>query len=199
MAKSAKSIELSIRRLQKEIAEIDSYFYMSNQTGHRFLYEGMLERKRDDLVRGAVLQLHTAIEDLINALLLCSTLGVQPEKRFKARGTRAKAMHRLLSGGGSLGFDAKLSLAVALGMIRAPVRTKLAELNSMRNKCSHNWLLGVSVRRGKRRDQKNRLYCFSEVRTCTKWLSSRSSHPNLGCSTRSYLGSCIRAVTPQSE
>jgi hypothetical protein len=47
----------------------------------------------------------------------------------------------------------KLTFAVSLGMLTEPARAKLAELNTLRNKCSHNWLLGVRVRRGRRPDQ----------------------------------------------
>jgi hypothetical protein len=60
----------------------------------------------------------------------------------------------MLYGGGSLGFDKKLNFAVGLGLIGESLRKKLMELNSMRNKCGHNWLLKGVVRRGKDRKQK---------------------------------------------
>jgi hypothetical protein len=44
----------------------------------------------------------------------------------------------MLSDHGSLGFDMKLNLAVALGVINAPTREHLMELNTLRNKCSHH-------------------------------------------------------------
>ena len=150
VAKSAKAIERSIRRLEKEIAEIDSYFYFRNRTKDRSRYEGMLERKRDDIVRAGVLQLHTAIEDMIDGIIISRVLGVRPDTRFRTRGPKARALRSLIAGSGSLGFDAKISLALGLGLIRSPVRARLKELNSIRNKCSHQWLLRAAVRRGRR-------------------------------------------------
>jgi hypothetical protein len=61
------SVEIKIKRLTKEIEEIDAFFYKGNEEDDRSLYVGMLERKRDDIVRSAVLQMHTAIENLLNS------------------------------------------------------------------------------------------------------------------------------------
>jgi hypothetical protein len=49
----------------------------------------------------------------------------------------------------------KLNLAVSIGVMSATTQEQLTELNTLRNKCSHNWLLRVPVRRGRRpRQQK---------------------------------------------
>ena len=61
-----RSVETLISRLNREISEIDKAIYLSDQTD-RVLMAGMLERKRDDIVRSAVLQLHTSIEDLLTS------------------------------------------------------------------------------------------------------------------------------------
>ena len=55
-----KSVETKIRHLTGEIAQIDEFFYQTNETKERHLCAGMLERKRDDMVRSAVLQLTPA-------------------------------------------------------------------------------------------------------------------------------------------
>jgi hypothetical protein len=47
---NARSVEKKIARLMREIAEIDEFFYRSNENEDRYLYAGMLERKRDDIV-----------------------------------------------------------------------------------------------------------------------------------------------------
>ena len=60
----------------------------------------------------------------------------------------------MLFGAGSIGFDMKLSLAMALRIINTPTKARLMELNTIRNKCSHNWLLKVPVRHGRRPRQK---------------------------------------------
>ncbi|MGH8289624.1 MAG: hypothetical protein ACREV7_11430, partial [Steroidobacteraceae bacterium] len=115
----------------------------------------MLERKRDDTVRSAVLQLHTAIEDILNSLIVHRVLNAKSvTRKAKLRSVPGKALYRMLFGGGSIGFERKLDLAVAHRVIRASVRTKLLVLNSLRNRCSHNWILKAPVRRGRRPAQK---------------------------------------------
>jgi hypothetical protein len=106
--RSAKSVEAKIRRLTREITAIDEFFYRGNENEDRALYAGMLERKRDDLVRSAVLQMHTAIEDPLNSMIVCLILKVKPEDRKrKQRSHSAPALRKMLFGGGSLGFDMK--------------------------------------------------------------------------------------------
>jgi hypothetical protein len=152
---NSRSVETKIRRLTCEIRKIDEFFYGTNKDASCALYAGMLERKRDDMVRSAVLQLHTAIEDLLTSWITCRVLGIRMEDREKrARTNSAQALRQMLWGSGSIGFDMKLNFAVALRLINGPTQKKLAELNQLRNKCSHNWLLKVPVRRGKRPKQK---------------------------------------------
>ncbi len=75
------SIKAKITRLTREIAEIDHFFYMDREGKNRELYAGMLEQKRDDMVRSAVLQMHTAIEDILTSLIICRFFGVKAEQR----------------------------------------------------------------------------------------------------------------------
>jgi hypothetical protein len=108
----------------------------------------MLERKRDDMVRSAVLQMHTAIESLLNSYIIFKITGrarLQPSRNESAR-----ALHRMLYGGSSLGFDMKLNFALVLRLISSKTKERLAILNTLRNRCSHNWVLKVPVRHGKR-------------------------------------------------
>ena len=153
--RKARSVETKIARLTREIAELDDFFYNLNQKDDRVLYAGMLERKRDDIIRAGVLQLHTAIEDILDSYILCTLLNVKPEERTrKARGEKAKSLRKMLTGATSIGFDMKLNFAAALGLLSSVTKKKLTELNELRNRCSHNWLLKVPVRRGKRPRQK---------------------------------------------
>ena len=69
MWENPERVEAAIRRLTSEIEEIDSFFYKHDEKGDRVRYVGMLERKRDDMIRSAVLQLHTSIEDLLNSYI----------------------------------------------------------------------------------------------------------------------------------
>jgi hypothetical protein len=131
-----------------------NFFYLGNENEDRVLYAGMLERKRDDMVRAAVLQMHTAIEDLLNSMIICRILGVKPEERgSKQRSQGARALRKMLFGAGSLGFDMKLSFAVALGLLTERTREELTVLNTLRNKCSHNWLLKMPVRKRPRQQK----------------------------------------------
>lgn len=93
--KNPRAVENKIRRLTREIAKIDDVFYNLNETKDRELYAGMLERKRDDMVRSAVLQMHTAIENLLNSCIVCRALNVKPEDRTRRiRCKTARALRR---------------------------------------------------------------------------------------------------------
>ncbi len=153
--RNARRVELKIGRLKSEIDRIDRLFYGVNENDDRYLFAGMLERKRDDIVRSAVLQMHTAIEDILNSLIICRVLNAKPENRLRRiRSKPGGALRKMLFGGGSLGFDMKLNFAAALRLINEDTKEKLMELNTLRNKCSHNWLLKANVRHGKRPKQK---------------------------------------------
>ena len=83
------------------------------------------------MVRSAVLQMHTAIEDLHNSMILCSVLGIKPEDRSgKTRTKSARALRKMLFGAGSLGFDMKLTFAIALKILNSRSKDRLMELNS---------------------------------------------------------------------
>ena len=153
--KKPKYIEGKIKRLTRELNEIDQYFYSEADSDGQANYASMLERKRDDIVRSVVLQLHTAIEDLLNLYLISNVLQISdPTKRGRTLSTtRGKALHKMLYGAGSLGFDMKLNLALALGLISGGAKAKLTELNTIRNRCNHNWLLKVRQRRKRRPGQ----------------------------------------------
>lgn len=154
-------VEARINRLQREIDEIDRYFYGKNEEKDRSSYMSMLEHKRDDMVRGAVLQLHTAIEELLTEELFAEILGTELHKYgSKLRATKGKALARMLKGGGSLGFEMKLNFAVVAELLDKKTKEQLGELNTLRNKCSHNWLLNVPASRKKRRGPAPRLLTF---------------------------------------
>jgi len=146
-----RSVEAKITRLTREIAEIDEFFYRTEENKDRDLYAGMLERKRDDIVRSAVLQMHTAIEDLLNAQIIRRILNAKPETQSRKLRTKSgRALRKML---GSIGFDKKLNFAVALRLLNARTTKSLMTLYTLRNTCSHNWLLKMPVRRGKRPKQ----------------------------------------------
>jgi hypothetical protein len=150
MWENPKRVQHAIKRFIKEIAEIEAEIYAPGEDDPA-LVASMLERKRDDIVRSAVLQLHTSIEDLLTSLILYCALGITDKKlKHRLSSERGKAFRRMLYDRESLGFDMKLNFAVGLGLLTPAGRKQLMELNTMRNKCSHNWVLKSAVRRGKR-------------------------------------------------
>ena len=52
MATKHSYLKRKIGRLTREIAEIDKHFYLFNEDDDPVLHAGMLERKRDDIIRG---------------------------------------------------------------------------------------------------------------------------------------------------
>jgi hypothetical protein len=107
-------IERRNRALSKEIIEIDTMFYETSEKDPAQRYS-MLERKRDDLVRGVVLQLHTSIEDLLNIWLKSHLLGVPVDMRnVQARRWRiaGRAVDDILKAGAQL--DSTLSCGYCL-------------------------------------------------------------------------------------
>jgi hypothetical protein len=153
MSENPKRVEAAIKRLMREIEEIDTFFYRNaEEEGDRVSYAGMLERKRDDMVRGVVLQMHTAIEDLLDQYITFAITG--GTRRRPVRGHSTRALRSLLVGSGSIGFDRKLTLALVLRVITRKTKDRLQVLNTLRNKSSHNWILKTPVRHGKRPAQK---------------------------------------------
>lgn len=152
MWENPKRVEAAIKRLSREIEQMNELFYPEN-TEERHLYAGTLESKRDDLVRGFVIQIHTAIEDILDQLITFAVTGSTRSHR-RLRSQSARALRGLLTGSESIGFHKKLSLALALRIITTKTKDRLHLLNNIRNKCSHNWILKIPVRYGKRPAQK---------------------------------------------
>jgi len=149
MRGNPKRYQKIIGRLNLEIEQINNAIYGTEES-EPMLVAAMLEQKRDDIVHSAVLQLHTKIEDLLTRIMLLCALNIT-EKRLKHRvsSNRGKAYRRMLYDRESLGFDMKLNFAVGLGLLTPTGREKLMELNIIRNKCSHNWVMNRAIRRGK--------------------------------------------------
>jgi hypothetical protein len=129
MWNNPKRVEAAIKKFTREIAEIDECFYnFKKNEADRLQIAGMLERKRDDVVRAAVVQMHTAIEDLLNQRIMFRVLGITRQK--KSRSQSARALEKMLTGGGSIGFDTKLTFALVLRIIDAKTKNRLGVLNN---------------------------------------------------------------------
>lgn len=149
--KAERAANTTIKRLTRDIAAIERAFNGSDEGRDAYSKAYDLQTRRDDLIRASVLHLHTTIEDRIDELIIRGMLNIGAIVRPTQRG---QALRRMLSGGGSLGFDMKLNFAVALGVMNEATRRKLMELNTLRNRCSHHHVLTGNIREGKRRGQK---------------------------------------------
>jgi hypothetical protein len=188
MSNNPRSVEAKIARLILEMAKINECFYEIN-TEDRVGYAGMLERKRDDMVRSIVLQMHTAIDDLLTSLVICGILKIKRclgNDRNQTRSKPALALRRIFLGTG-VGFDTKLNVAVTLGVFNQVTKGKLTVLNTLRNKCSHNWILKAPVRRGKRPHEKKLPLLSYKTALMPSKISSKGTALFISsCSTNLY-------------
>lgn len=153
-----RRLERKIVRLSEEIAEIESTIY-TDADGDAYNQHFLFQQKRNHAIRGVVLELQLAIEDLLNVWLDSFLLQCKPSVRNKVARRKpklARTIEQLLEGSGALSFERKLDLAEGTGLIRRSEHTKLRELYRVRNKCSHHWLLDIPVRKRIQRNQPKR-------------------------------------------
>jgi hypothetical protein len=158
LRRKQQSLQRKIKNIAREIEGIESTLYSTADKDRENQYFS-LQQKRNHAVRGIVLELQLAIEDLLNLWLKSFFLHCKP--RYLQRVARknpvlAQALDQLLAGSGSLSFEKKLELVEGTRLIRKTTRKRLSELYSIRNKCSHNWLLDMPVRKKIQRNQPKR-------------------------------------------
>jgi len=152
-------ISKEIRRTLKEVGQIQALLHEIDDKNLRTrLYNA--RSQREDAVRALVIQMATAMENLLNDLFRSAFLGYRPGSKNpkaskKPRGRGARDLDELLESG-KLGFDAKLRLALVGGLITRRQYLKLDNLRVLRNKCAHNWILDVGKRR--KRGQQSRRF-----------------------------------------
>jgi hypothetical protein len=130
-----------IAKITADIARIEESFFRASDPDLDQRYHE-LTRKREHLLRGIVLELHLSIEDIItgaigNALLQGRLI----------RSPIGQTLRDLLQDDRPLGFRHKLMLARTLNLVTRKELADLADLNTVRNKCSHTWVLKKLVRR----------------------------------------------------
>jgi len=155
---ATKRMKRRIAAISREIQEIESLLH-PDSGGDLSQQYFVLDQKKTHQIRGIVLEFHLAIEDLITSWLkghLLSQGAVQQRTTQRARGMLATVLYSLLEGPRSLGFDRKLDLAEGLHLISKRLHERLTELNVIRNRCSHNWVLDIPIRKGIKRDQPKR-------------------------------------------
>ena len=141
MPTSATTRERQIAKISADIARIENEVFLTGDLDpHQRYYE--LQRKRDHLLRSVILEIHLSIEDLITGALGKALLQGKP-----VRSATGQAIRDLLEDEHSLGFRHRLLLARSMKLITRKEFTDLAELNTVRNRCSHSWRLNKITRR----------------------------------------------------
>lgn len=148
-----------ITKLEKEVEELESAIYDAKNEKDLDTKYFLLQQRRDLAIRGAVLDIHLAIEDILSVAIKNYLLANNPQIQKKPAYTNSKHKHDIedfLNGSRAISFNDKLSLLKSAGLIRANVCNELAKLNTIRNKCSHNWQLNKVIRRKVKRNKKKR-------------------------------------------
>ena len=130
-----------ISKIAADIARIEKRFFLTDDADLDQRYFE-LKRKRNHLLRSIVLELHLSIEDIITSAVGNALLRGRP-----IRSPIGQTIRDLLQDDRPLGFRHKLMLARSLNLITPAEFTELAELNTVRNRCSHTWSLNKMNRR----------------------------------------------------
>ena len=150
-------IEREIRRMLREAARIQSLIHpVDDKDPQSNLLNARAQR--EDAVRGLIIHLATAMEDMLDELYRRAFLGYLPGGRNpkRPRGKLARELDELLETG-KFGFDAKLRLARIGGLITKSQYKKLDRLRALRNKCAHSWSLDVVKKRERKPRPSKRL------------------------------------------
>src|ERR1700704_2252679 len=109
-------LKRDINRLRCQIEEIESSIYRPK--GDLYNQRFLLQLKLKHAIRGVVLELHLAIEELLNHLLMSHFVGISGEDLHKSRKRWSRdfrTLEDLFAGAGSIGFEKKIVLLRGLG------------------------------------------------------------------------------------
>jgi hypothetical protein len=139
------SKDRAIGRLERDIEPIEDALMPTEDEDDQTRVV-LLRRNREQLVRGLILDVHLAIDDLSSCALRNTIL----EGRSTPTVMRTE-VDGLLEGNRALRFYQKLVLARSLGWLTPKQFRELEGLNTVRNRCGHGWQLSQLVRRGVKR------------------------------------------------
>ncbi len=143
--------ERRIIKLRAEIESIESFFYGAKDGDNDDAFF-MLKIKRDNVIRGMILELHLSIEDLLNGVIKSHILSTKTGKELVA----SSAVDELLVGERAMGFKQKIIYLKAASLIRPQLFNDLDTLNRLRNKAGHNWTLNRVIRKKIKRNKRKR-------------------------------------------
>lgn len=130
-----------VNKITADIARIERSFFRAEDPDLDQRYHE-LTRKREHLLRSIVLELHLSIEEIITGAIGNALL-----RGRLVRSPIGQTIRDLLEEDRSLGFRHKVMLARSLSLITTKEFAELTELNTVRNRCSHNWSLKKLTRR----------------------------------------------------
>lgn len=119
-------------RLTKEIERLVSALYNTSADDDRLRYEN-LKTYRVEAMRSFILYLHLAIEDLLRALLFDF---IKKQNRALTRKATIKITREMTSA-------ELVHWCGRFKLITTPVYRRLLDLNGIRNRCAHNWVLDI--------------------------------------------------------
>jgi len=143
-------LQAEIKRVRADIERIDGSFFNSRSADPKQTFSE-LRMKRGQLLRSIILELHLSIENILSA-----AIGKKPLAGRRIASPAGHALRDLLEDERSIGFYQKLTLARALDLVTTSQFKDLLELNSVRNRSSHNWLLDRVARRKIKRSKPKR-------------------------------------------
>ena len=144
------TLKRNITKIAADIARIEKEFFQTDDPDLRQRHFALV-RKREHLLRSIILERHLMIENILTAGIGNALLQGRP-----IRSPAGHAIRDLLEDDHPLGFRHKLLLARSLSLITRAELTDLAELNTVRNRCSHTWLLNKVTRRKIKRTKPKR-------------------------------------------
>lgn len=121
-----------IAELEAEILDLRDSLYGLNSDDLSLKYE-LLKTHRNQLIRGFILYLHLAVEDLLRALLFDFLVRHN-------RAIRTKAAMRAIDDLRSVDL---VHWCSRLKVVKSREYAALLELNRIRNACAHKWVLNL--------------------------------------------------------
>ena len=135
-------------RVIDEAHDLISYFYNLDEQDDESRHELNSRYFRASVYRMIVMELHLAIESVLQDILF----NVLPQRRvFTVQQNRSYVEN--------LSFSAAADLAARLGVLNKRGYDELRRFNSIRNRCAHDWILGkFKMSKGARGGNRRRQY-----------------------------------------
>ncbi len=130
--RNAKKSSLRERRLTKETTDLVNYLYNTGEKDPELRYHNLKEY-RNEVLRGFVIYLHLALEDLLKQLLV----------EFLKQTTRSPKVRNLRRFVTGLRSTDILEWCLRLELVSKTQYVDLKTLNSIRNSCAHNWSIAI--------------------------------------------------------